>query len=178
MTATATETETVIFNSKSPNQILTRRPERHVPDGFGGRIPLTESEWFAQQEEKGEPFDDAPWKVEFKDHVYKAKHPTIIEWLRKHDKLGSSGPSGFYEADPLPEDLKPTQIEQFKAIAKAQDDSDWDQIVAIQEQERQTHNRPVVIEAAEAAKSVLAEEPSKSEAVAGSPGDPPSTSTP
>lgn len=187
-TATAeTETQTVTFNSRSHNQILTRRPPRNETNEFGQKAVVTEEEWFArkrqEQEETGESFDDTPWRVEFVNHVFKTDHPKLLRWLRQHPKLGVNAPSGFWEVPPTEDELRPTPAEQFIAIAEAQKldpDEASEALFQIRDNERDTHNRPAVIGAAEAALSVIAEEPSESEADAGATGngDPESTAKP
>lgn len=189
-TATETEqtTEMVTFNSRSENQILTRRPPRNETNEFGQKTVVTEEEWFdrmrQRQEETGEPFDDTPWRVEFKNYVFKTDHPKLIRWLRQHDKLGVNAPSGFWEVPPTEDELRPTPAEQFLAIAQAQTlksaQEATEALFQIRDNERDTHNRPAVIGAAEAAIAVIAEEPSESEADAGETGngDPESTAKP
>lgn len=177
-TAVETEqtTEVVTFNSRSENQILTRRPPRNEVNEFGQKTVVTEQEWFDRMRESGEEFDDTPWKVEFQHHIFKTDHPKLLRWLRQHDKLGVNAPSGFWEVPPTEDELRPTTAEQFLAIAQASGDANA--LLDIRDAERDTHNRSAVIEAAEAAASVVGDEPSESEAAAGSTGDPPSTSAP
>ena len=103
-TATETPTETVTFNSKSPNLVLTRRQARHVDNGLGGKMVLGFEEWVERQKEKNHerelsgldplPIDETPWKVEFHNHVFKTDNEGLIEWLRGHRNLNANAPSG------------------------------------------------------------------------------------
>lgn len=185
---TEQQTEMVTFNSRSENQILTRRPPRNEINEFGQKTVVTEEEWFdrmrAREEDTGESFDDTPWRVEFANHIFETDHPKLLRWLRQHDKLGVDAPGGFWEVPPTEDELRPTPADQYRAIAQAQAIKDQtaslDALADILLDEKETHNRPAIIASAEAALSVRAEEPSESEADAGETGngDPESTAKP
>lgn len=187
----STTTE-IVFQSKSPNLTLVRRPARHVDDGFGGKKVLTYEEWIEQEhhlnrlrEERGEPqrpIDDTPWKVEFVNSRYSPPsniseegRERIIEWLRSHRLYNS--PEGFFEVGRAPEEPKPTVQDQMTELAEAAAVGDLQRAEAVLEVEQQTHNRPAVISAAGAAVERLRELASEPGADGdGSKGDPPSTS--
>jgi hypothetical protein len=183
---TATETEQpqetarkVTFNSRSENQILTRRPPRNEINEFGQKTVLTEAEWFARKEESDEDFDDTPWKVEFSGHIFETDHPKLIAWLRQHRNLGVDAPSGFWEVPPTEDELLPTPADRFKEIAVAQAmAAPLEALKEIREAEENSHNRIAVLQAADAAIELYDDEPSESEAAAENPdtGDSSSTS--
>jgi hypothetical protein len=197
MTTATPETEAgtpVVFVSRSPNQVLTRRSVRDRPDGFGGKERFTFEEHIAQQEDRNEqrlargeeplPIDDAPWKVEFSNHIYEAKHPVIIEWLRNHDKFNlTKVPSGFYEEPPAAVDPIAAAAEAMKRInAAAEMDSLEDSVAelsaVIAEEKASDEPRPAIVEVAEA---TIEAKLATSELEAGADpqdGDPPSTSQP
>jgi len=166
-TESPAEQATTTFNSISPNQVLTRRAERHIDNGLGGKEVLTEGEWFQRMEDKGEDFDRTPWKVEFVNHIFSTEDPTLVSWLRDHKNFNTNAPGGFYEVGAAPDEPKPTRAEQSKRIAKASAALDAVQLTEIIDGECDTHNRPEVIDAAEAALQVILEGPSESEAGAG-----------
>lgn len=178
------------FISKSPNQVLTRRSARHVEIAPGVRAPQGERDWIEAQKRKNEerelsglqplPVDDTPWRVEFKNHLFKTDHPALIEWLRNHRAFNITGPSSFYEQGAAPDEPRPTLTEQFTKIATASAEADIDTLQAALKEERDTHNRVPVIEAAEAALRSFAGSDSESgnDATTGdgdSPSDPHST---
>lgn len=187
--ATEIPTETVTFNSKSPNLALTRRPPRKVDDGMGGKIAQGFEEWVERQREQNHqrelagleplPIDETPWKVEFHHHVFKTSDSGLIAWLRSHKNFNTNGPTGFYEAGAAPDEPKPTLNEQMTAIIDAQAELDVDRLTALIDAERGTHNRPAVLQAAEAALRKLAEGAPEPGADAGTGnGDSSSTSPP
>jgi len=151
----------VTFISISPNQVLTRRPEKYVDNGLGGKVRQSYEDWLDAEGRKNHereisglesiPVDDTPWKVEFENHIYDATHPGIITWLREHPRFNVVGPSGFYEEGAAPDEPKPTLAEQVKAIAEAAAEADVDKINEALQLERDTHKRVPVIQAAEAA---------------------------
>lgn len=147
----ATQTETVTFIAKSPNQVLTRRPARHVDNGLGGKEVLSESEWMERMRERGEDFDDTPWKVEFINHSFSTDDARLIEWLRNHRNFNANVPGGFYEQGAAPDEPQPTMDQQMKQIKAASGKADIDGLKAVLDLERETHNRPVIVQAAEAA---------------------------
>lgn len=176
-TATAepkTETETVVFVSRSPNQILTRRPVRDLPDGFGGKVRLTEDEYLAREEDanaqriaRGEDpveIDRTPWKAEFKDFRYETSDPTMIEFLRGHKNFNAvKAPSGFYEEGPAPEDPAVAAASLMERIVKAQALPKLEDSVAtlheILEEEKAGPNRPTLVEVIEMAIETKLEPP-------------------
>jgi hypothetical protein len=187
--STATE---IVFQSKCPNQVLTRRQTRHVDDGFGGKKVLSYEEWVAQEEhlnrlreERGEepkPVDDTPWKVEFVNSRYsppadlsEAGRERIIEWLRGHNLFNS--PQGFFELGKAPDEPQPTVEHQMTEVAEAAAMGDLERAEAVLEVENETHKRPAILSAAGAAVARLRELDSEIGADGdGSQGAPPSTS--
>lgn len=175
-TATAEKTQTVRFEARCPDQIFTRRPEQKVSNGFGGFYVETRETYLRDMKRKNEerevagleplPIDDSPWKVQFTNHIYETDDPRIIEFLREQKTLGTNGPSGFYEAPPVADPVADVAV-PMKQIARAAAEADVDTLVAI----RDETDRPAVAEAAVAALEAIAEEPSESEADAGSTGD-------
>lgn len=180
-TATETPTETVAFNSKCPNLVLTLRPERHVDDGMGGKVKQTFEMWLDSQRQKnherevaGLPpleIDETPWKVEFHHHTFRTDSPRLIERLRAHVGYNAATPNGFFEVGRAPDEPRPTLTEQMTAIAEAQGNLDADALANLLDSERENHNRPAVIQAAEVALRVMAEGPSGLEGDAGQTGD-------
>ena len=193
-TATADKsTAKVVFGSRSPNQVLTRRAERKVPDGFGGVRIENQQTYLAEMRAKNEErerlgvelleVDESPWKVQFTDHRYETDDPVIIEWLRGHDNFGLvNSPSGFYEEPPIVDPVKEMAGAMGKIIEAQSIPNELDRIaalVAIRDAEANGSNRPEVIEVAEAAIRAASEESSESEADADTGnGDSPSTSKP
>lgn len=171
-TETPTKTESVTFMARSENQVLVRRSARHVTDEYGRRELLGFEEYLQQQKDRNEkredegldplPIDDTPWKVQFEKHLFTTDHPKLIAWLRQHSKLNFNGPSGFYEDGNAPNEPKPRMQDQMAAIIDAQGDLDVERLQDVLKVERDTHNRPVIIQAAEAAIRKLAEGPSES----------------
>lgn len=179
-TETEIPTETVTFTSISPNQVLTRRAERHVDNGLGGKEILTEREYFQRMEDKGEEFDRTPWKVEFDNHIFtvdetykrerglsESEVQNLLKWLRNHHAFNVNAPSGFYEQGAAPDEPQPTLAHQMKRIAETTAEADVDSLQAVLDLERNTHNRPAILQAAEAALRTFAGG-SESEAGAGS----------
>jgi hypothetical protein len=172
-TETPTKTEEVSFLARSKDQVLVRRSATLGEDAFGHKMVVGFEQWLEQQEKRNhelkvaglEPLeiDDTPWRVEFKNFLFKTDHPKLIAWLRSHRLIDFDGPSGFYEADVAVEEQKPTLSEQMAAIIEAQGDFDVEKLQGVLETERETHNRPAIIQAAEAAVRKLAEVPSGSE---------------
>lgn len=164
-TATAepkTDTETVVFISRSPNQVLTRRPIRDMPDGFGGKVRLTEDEFIAREEDanakRDEPveIDRTPWKAEFENYRYETSDPKMIEWLRGHKNFGAvKATSGFYEEGPAPEDPAVAISALTARIVKAQALPKLEDSVAtlheLLEEEKAGLNRPALVEVIEMA---------------------------
>lgn len=163
------KTETVVFMARSENQVLTRKKTRHVHDTNGERKVMTEDEWRADMEagnerrlQRGEEpvdYDRAPWKIQFEGNRYATDDPTIIAWLRTHEKLGHNGPSGFYEVtEPVDMDaLEPTVDDQLAALQDALMTHDPERADAVLKVEQETHNRPQVLKAAESAVASLRE---------------------
>lgn len=163
-TATAepqTEQETVTFLSRSPNQVLTRRQSRHVLNAQGSREELKESDWIEQQHainrqrelEGKDPIevDETPWKVQFENHRFTTGHPALIAWLRSHRWLNFNGPSGFGEMEKPVDELEPTAAEQLRTISLSLLHRSLGGAETVLETENETHRRPQVIQAAEAA---------------------------
>jgi hypothetical protein len=161
-----TDTETVVFVSRSPNQVLTRRPVRDMPDGFGGKVRLTEDEFLARERDanaqrtaRGEDpveIDEAPWKAEFVDYRYQTSDPTMIAFLRAHKNFGATqAPGGFYEEGPSPEDPAVAVSALMGRIVKAQALPKLEDSVAtlheILEEEKAGLNRPAIVEVVETA---------------------------
>lgn len=157
----------VTFISISPNQVLTRRPERFVDNGMGGKVRQTFEDWVEAQRVKNHerelshleplPIDETPWKVEFENHLFEAKSQTLIDWLRGRPTFNVVGPSGFYEQGAAPDEPRPTLAEQSVALAKATAEADVDRINEVLRLEKDTHNRVPIIQAAEAALRSFAE---------------------
>lgn len=163
--------ETVIFQSKSPNQTLTRIPERYVDNGMGGRKVLKREDVLAEEaavnrhrEAKGldpNPIDDAPWRIEFKGSRFVVPNDIpsvspegqrlIIAWLRSHPKLNFNGPSGFIEVERPPADREPTSKEQLREVEQSLLHRDLPRAEACLQVEEETHRRPDVLQAAVAA---------------------------
>lgn len=177
-TATETKGQKVRFASKYTGLVLTRIPERTVRDEFGNPRTISRSDWIAQREEDNrkrvangldpEPIDRSPWKVEFDNTGnFETDDPVLIDFLRNHDKFGVDAPSGFDEIPPSAEELRPTPQERFQEIAAAQRIEDEgprvDALADILQDEKATHNRPVVIQATDAALLVATDEPAESE---------------
>lgn len=170
-TITAEPPVKTVFMSRSPNQVLTRIPVRHVPDGFGGKKALSYAEWIAEEEalnrqrelkdEPTLPTDDTPWKVEFHNSEYSVPDrigghvvseegkARIVEWLRAHEGYENPGPSGFWELGKAPDEPKPTTAEQMIEIADAGASGDIERLEAVLQLERDTHNREAILIAAE-----------------------------
>lgn len=180
-------TESAVFHGKSPNLVLTRRSPRHVDDGMGGKVVLGYEEWMERQREKNHerevagldplPIDDTPWRVEFHHHIFKTDHPQLIAWLRSHPNLNAVTPTGFFESGRAPDEPRPTIGERMTAIAEATADVDVDALKAELDDERATHQRAPIIQAAEAALRRFAEAPEPGADGGTGDGDQPSTST-
>ena len=189
-TATAEpQTETVVFQSRCPNQVLTRRKTRYVFNQVGEKEVLGEEEWQERQRELNErriengedpiPFDESPWKIQFENSRYETSDPRIIEYLRTHRWNGYNGASGFYELQKPLDEREPTKAEQMREVQQASLHHDLTRAEACLQVEQETHRRPEVLQAAEAAVADLREllgASSVSGADSGN-GAPPSTSS-
>jgi hypothetical protein len=173
-TATAEPRTKVTFIARSHNLVLTRKQPRHVEDGMGGKMVRGEQEAREEIErlnrvreangKEPEPIDGIPWKVEFVNSTYSPPeelsdedYTALVEWLRAHPKFNTSGPSGFYELGKAPDEPRPTPAEQHREIRIASLNHDLPRAEAALEVERQTHNRPDILEAAEAAVREISE---------------------
>lgn len=173
-TETPEKTETVTFLSRSENQVLTRRSATVIRDDLGHKVTIGFEQWLEQQEQKNHervlagadplPIDDTPWAVKFKNYEFETDHPKLIEWLRGHRLCGHPDiPSGFIEVQAPAGEREPKEVDQLRAIVEAQADLEADKVNDVLELERETHNRPAIIQTAEAALRKLAESPSEPE---------------
>lgn len=160
-----TKAKTVTFIAKCPNQVLTRKRARAVPDGEGGKTILDEQEWLAQQEaaneqreargEEPKEIDRTPWKVEFAHSIFKSDNEKLIQWMRNHRLFNN--PEGFWELGAAPDEPRPTTEQQMTAIAKAAASGDLEGVEAVITVENETHKRPSVLQVADAAATRLRE---------------------
>lgn len=118
------------FYSKSPNQLLWLEPARFpVDDPSGRRLdPGTEGK-----------------SVEFENGTYTTEDEDTIKALREHRLFNSA----FYEHGNAPDEPKPTVKEQLSKVTKAASDKDAEAVREVIAKERETHNREVVLDAAE-----------------------------
>jgi hypothetical protein len=179
----------VTFMARSENQVLTRKKTRHVPDINGERRVQTEEDWRADMQaasdklvrEGKEPldFDTSPWKIQFQLNQYQTADPVIIDWLRGLDLFNFNGPSGFWELVESVDvnDLEPTAEDQLRELQDAlmKHDPDAAEIVLLVEKE--THNRPQVLKAAESAVASLRDLIAEATGEGAPSGAPPSTSS-
>lgn len=150
--------EKIRFMSRSPNQVLTRRKTRYVTNELGERVVMTEDEWQERQGElneqrvmNGQPevdFDRAPWKIEFDKAVFETEDPVLVEYLRTHKNFNFNGPGGFWEVQPPIDEREPTVKEQLREVQQASLYRDLERAEVCLQVEEETHNRPVVLEAA------------------------------
>lgn len=131
----ATKTQkSVAFYSYAPNQQVVIRagvPEARDPNGAVVRQEVTAI------------------YADFKDNRLETDDQTIIKGLRDHDDFNSL--RGWWEEGAAPDEPKPTKTQQHKDIVKAATKGD---IVALRDlitAERETHNRPEIIQTAEEA---------------------------
>jgi hypothetical protein len=165
-TATAEpDTQVVTFVSWCPNQVVTRRATRYIATATGQRVEQTQQDWIREQQEKNEErelnklppkeIDEAPWKVEFQNSRYDTSDMSpesaeiITDFLRSHWLF--QHPHGFWEMGAAPDEPRPTLSEQNVRIARASVAFDTDELQAVINEEKATHNRPSVIQGAEAA---------------------------
>ena len=188
-TAIAEPATKAAFMSRSPNQVLTRRQVYTTSDGLGRQKQLTYANWLAEQEalnvvrvregKDPEPIDDTPWKVEFVNSEYTVPDrieghlvseegkAALIEWLRGHEKNGIPGPSGFWEVGKAPDEPQPSVIDQMTEIADAGAMGDLARLEAVKQLELDTHNREVILKAAETGIARLRQIDSEAGGVAG-----------
>jgi hypothetical protein len=94
---------------------------------------------------------ETPWEVEFKRGQFKTDDPVLIEWLRDHPDNGT-----FYVEQGVDEP-RPLVGDQLAAIMSAAAQGDTEAIAAVMVEEKETHNRKVVLDAAAAALSGIAD---------------------
>jgi hypothetical protein len=89
-------------------------------------------------------------QVQFVHGVYETSDETEIEALRRDPLFGHQA-GGIFEMAPDPADLKPSEAEQYDAIAFYGIQRDTKGLGELIQSEKETHNRTSVIEAAERA---------------------------
>lgn len=126
------QNETVTFIAKCHNLRLTLRPAYGAIRAPNGNV-ITPA--------------DAGEHVQFESHEFKTDDPKVVEALRDYEGYNLY----FWEDGKAPNEPQPRTKDQLEAIIKAQAVLDADAINAVLKVERETHNRPLVIDTAEAA---------------------------
>lgn len=93
---------------------------------------------------------DTPWEVQFRGGRYATDDPVLIEWLRDHPDNGN------YFIEQGADEPRPLVSDQLAAISSAAVRRDTEAIAAVMVEEKETHNRKVVLDAAAAALSGIA----------------------
>jgi hypothetical protein len=134
-TATETATKPVSYTAKCVNQRLTIEP------AYVRRDPLT-----------GLPVDTFDGThAQFEEHKFTTSDPAMIAALDNHRLLNLS----FWRDDAPPDEPKPTTKSQLHAITKALVAGNRDALAAVVAEERETHNRALVLEQADQAREAL-----------------------
>lgn len=94
---------------------------------------------------------ESPWEVEFQRGVFKTDDPVLIDWLRDH------ADNGAFFIEQGVDEPRPLVSDQLAAISGAAARRDTEAIAEVMVEEKETHNRSVVLDAAAAALSGIAE---------------------
>lgn len=129
---TETPAKTIRFLTKYPNHVLVVSPAR-----------------------KDRQFSDGTWargnegkRIEFNaENQYETSDPGEIEFLRSHRLFNQE----IWEYGAAPGELRPTISERLAEILAASTERDADEINRIKLEESETHDRAIVIDAAESA---------------------------
>lgn len=149
MTDTLTEKKRV-YTSKSSNQKLVYQPEKYLYDNNGARRGAELGKY-----------------VEFQNHTFIADEESAAKLGLSFEELcafiesrdgynATNAPNAIWSSDAPPDEVSPTFKEVSDAIFAAVTDVDSDRIGEIIKQERDTHNRPQVLQMARAALEQLA----------------------
>lgn len=170
LAAPETEVKSVVFFSKTQNLVLTRRSERTIVDGTGNKRVVTFEDWLESEREvnrtrlaqglEPNPLDETPWKVQFQRNAaglgeFSTTDEGLIDFLRTHPKANSTGSSGFYELGA--NEPQPTTAEQMREIRLGSLHRNEIRLEVALQVEQETHRRPDVLQAAEAALTDLRE---------------------
>lgn len=140
--STAEATKTSTFQAKCSNLTLTKRPAMETQRALNGAV--------LQPADPGE-------RVEFINHEVTVSDPETIEWLRSHPLFNTWGNNGFWEEGQAPDEPKPTISKQFEMIQRYGRQGDTEAIEQLVASEVETHNRPVVLQAARTELELIAE---------------------
>ena len=149
MEATATAVRPATFIHKCVNQVLfvSNKGPRYERNSQGDRIGMDEGA-----------------QIHFVNNQFRADEDSaralgmsleeLLTFLRSHEMFNAS----LFE-NAMPEDASPSVKEQTRAIWEAQERRDPDAIDAILKEERDTHNRSVVIDVGTVALETIARNP-------------------
>lgn len=129
---TETPTQTIRFLTKYPEHVLVMepaRPERQFTDGTRAQ---------------GSPGRRIHFTAE---NQYETSDPEEIAFIRNHRLFNQD----VWEYGAAPGELRPTISERLTEIVAASTDRDADALSRIKVEEAETHNRAIVIDAAESA---------------------------
>jgi hypothetical protein len=128
--------KSVSFMSRFPDLTMIRIPVEHIYGQRGEIRGITSPE----------P-DESPWSVQFIDSYFETDDETIIEFIREHELFNTD----VWEAGAAPDEPQPTYSDQMKAISVAAATRNIPELEAVIKEEKKTHNRPPILQAADAA---------------------------
>lgn len=129
--------KSVTFMSRLSDLTMIRIPVDHIYGGPRNEVIGTT---------KPEP-DESPWTIQFTDSHFETSDDVLIEFIRKHELFNTE----IWESGAAPDEPQPTYSDQMKAISVAAAGRNIPAIEAVIKEEKKTHNRPPIIQAADAA---------------------------
>jgi len=138
--------KTVTFMSRFPDLTLIRIAQDYQYDARGKVLGV----------EKPEP-DESPWSYSFEDSILETEDDICITFIREHELFNRD----IWEAGAAPDEPKPTNGEQMKAISIAAANRDVVALEELIEDEGKNHDRLPIIQAAEAAISAVEAPPTE-----------------
>jgi len=136
----------VTFMSRFPNLTMIRVPADYIYDVRGNKSGK-------EKPEHGE----SPFSYSFDNSIFETDDPVAIEFMRSHENFNTD----VWEAGAAPDEPRPTNGEQMAAISQAAAIRDVEALDELIEDEKKTHDRLPIIQAAEAAISAIEELPTE-----------------
>lgn len=134
---TATETTTVTYLSKSPNQILIYRAQSVLRNLHGQTIDNESGIKIEFDHNRATIEPAGAERVLVNGRRIEVGFDALTEWLEKHPKFKTA----FWRMDDAPDEPEPTIGKLKELIAEA----DLEELRALYGEERSTHNRPMAV---------------------------------